>query len=331
MKALIHEGTHPSGSFPLRLRKVADPQSRETDLLVEVRAVGVNPGEAKMLSMQAPEPERRRIFGWEFAGVVARTGSQTHGFKVGDHVYGSGDISRDGCYAELLAVDHRVVGHLPDSASFSDAAALPVGLLVCFESLFREKDALPAETNHVLIIGAAGGTGSVATQLLKARSSAFVIATASREESRLWCQRMGADLVVDHTRDVRNQLKDAGIEQVDLVYSTAQTTTHLPWIAEVLRPFGDLCVIDVAGPFDVSSLVAKSASIRLEMVFSKVMHQYKIESVASALNAVAGLLERGEIRPPTNKIFHGLTEENMEAAHALLLGGRVVGKIVIEF
>ncbi|WP_108460665.1 alcohol dehydrogenase catalytic domain-containing protein [Devosia naphthalenivorans] len=196
MKALAYEKAHVLDAFAIQDMDIAEPQLGDADLLVDIRAVGVNPGEAYIRSVRSAAAGGRVVLGWEFAGIVIGVGSAASGFAVGDRVMGTGDVTRDGGWAERLAVDHRLVAQIPDQLSFVDAASLPIGGLTAWESVFRDRDTLPTGVERVLVVGGAGGVGSLATQLLKARTGALVIATASRPESREWCEAMGADLVV---------------------------------------------------------------------------------------------------------------------------------------
>jgi len=238
MKALAYERSHELKDFAIRLMDVPEPALRDADLLVEVRAIGINPGEAFIRRMRSAEAGGRVILGWEFAGVVVRTGPAVEGFEIGDRVFGTGDVSRDGCWAERVAVDHRIVATLPDSFPFDDAASLPVGAITAWEAIFRDRDSLLDGVDRILIVGGAGGVGSLATQLLKATTKAFVICTASRPESQAWCRDMGADLVVDHTQDIAQQLEASGQKHVDMVLSTAGSAENIGRIAQILRPFG---------------------------------------------------------------------------------------------
>ena len=221
MKALVYEKAHTLEDLGIELTDVAEPTPGEFDVLVEVRAVGINPGETFFRKTRSADAGGRVLLGWEFAGEVVGVGAAVRRFKVGDRVFGTGDMRRDGAWAERVAVDHRIVAAIPDALSFTAAASLPVGAITAWEAIFRDAGALPVNVNRVLIIGGAGGVGSLAIQLLKAKTKAFVIATASRPESRAWCEDMGADLVVDHSGDVVAQLASAGIAAVDMVLSTA--------------------------------------------------------------------------------------------------------------
>jgi zinc-binding alcohol dehydrogenase family protein len=331
MKALVYEKAHTLDNFAIKLAEIAEPILRDLDVLVDVHAVGINPGEAFIRKTRSAEPGGRVLLGWEFAGVVAEIGPGVKGFKPGDRVFGSGDMTRDGAWAERVAVDHRIVAKIPDSLSFADASSLPIGAITAWEALFRDQETLPAGVERVLIVGGAGGVGSLATQLLKVKSDAFVISTASRPESRDWCKAMGADLVIDHTKNIEEQLAAAQITTVDLILSTAKTSENLGWIAKILRPFGHLSVIDLSPSLDANALMLKSASLHLEMVFSKILHGYEVESQGDIAQEIANLVAEGRIRPIATTTLHGLTPETMRTAHEQVESSRTVGKVVIAF
>ncbi|MCV7419981.1 zinc-binding alcohol dehydrogenase family protein [Mycobacterium yunnanensis] len=330
MKALAYERAHPLEEFAIELVEVAEPLVRDTDVLVEVRAIGVNPGEASIRSARSAEPGGRVILGWEFSGVIVETGSATTGFAVGDRVMGTGDVMRDGCWTQRLAVDNRIIATIPDGLSFTDAASLPIGALTAWEAIFRDRSALPPDVDRVMIIGGAGGVGSLATQLLKTKTDAFVISTASRQESRDWCRTMGADLVIDHTADLGDQLRQAGIAQVDMVFSTAATADNLNQIASVIRPFGHVSTVDVGTPVDLAPLIGKSASLHTEMVFNQLVNGADPTSQGDILETVSNFAGSGRVRPIVTTLLAGLTADSMKTAHTLLESHRTVGKIVIE-
>jgi len=329
VRALAYQKAHALDAYAIQERDVAEPKLRDADLLVDIRAVGVNPGEALIRSLRSAEPGGRVILGWEFAGVVLQVGSAAEGFAVGDRVMGTGDVTRDGCWAERLAVDHRAVARIPDGLAFVDAASLPIGGLTAWEAVFRDRGSLPSGVDRVLVVGGAGGVGSMAIQLLKARTDAFVIATASRPESKEWCELIGADLVVDHSQNVTAQLDAAGIDHVDMVFSTAGTAEKLGWIAKLLRPFGHLAAVDIAPPFDASPIVSKSISLHTEMVFAKVISGFDLASQSKILAEIAERVVSGGLRPIVSARLDGLTSRNMKAAHEQLESRRTIGKIVI--
>ena len=330
MKALTYEKAHALDAFAITMTEVAEPRPRDGDLLVDVRAIGINPGEAAIRRTRSAEPGGRVILGWEFAGVVVAAGSAATGFTAGDRVMGTGDITRDGAWAQRVAVDHRVVARIPDGLAFTDAASLPIGVLTAWESLFRDQDSLLPGVGRVLVVGGAGGVGSMATQLLKATTPAFVISTASRPASRRWATAMGADLVVDHRGDLPGQLRDAGIDHVDLVFSTSGTSGHLGAIVEVLRPFGHLAASDLAGPLELGAITGKSLSLHSEMVFSKVVAGGDVGSQGRILARAADDVAAGRLRPIVTTTLDGLTVETMRTAHALVESGRTIGKTVIR-
>jgi NADPH:quinone reductase len=329
MKALVYEKAHKLEDFAIKLVEVPEPTLRENDVLVEVRAIGVNPGEALIRGVRSAVPGGRVLLGWEFAGVVIEAGAAAPRFRAGDRVFGTGDMTRDGCWAERVAVDHRILAGIPKQLSFADAASLPIGNLTAWEAIFRDQDALPAGVERVLVLGGAGGVGSLATQLLKARTKAFVIATGSRPESREWCRKMGADLVLDHAGDIIEQLASAGIPHLDMVLSTAKTADQIGWIAKVLRPFGHLCVVDGGASLDVSPLMMKSASLHTEMVFSRIVHGSAPDKQGNILEIVAALVAEGRMKPIATTRLDGLSAETMKIAHELVETRRTIGKVVI--
>jgi zinc-binding alcohol dehydrogenase family protein len=271
------------------------------------------------------------ILGWEFSGVIAELGSQTNGFQPGDEVYGAGDLTRQGAYAEYVAVDHRVIAKKPALFSFAEAAAIPMTSLTAWGVLFGDSDRLPPGVGNVLVVGAAGGVGSMAVQLLKARTDAIVIATASRRETKKWVSALGADLVLSHDEDMQQQLTAYWVHEVDYILSVNKTAEHISWISQVLRPYGHLGIIDIHKPADLRELFNKSVSIHPEAVFSRVIFDHHPEKHSRILNVITRLANDGKIISTVNRIITGLTAENMYKAHSLIEGGKTIGKIVIQF
>lgn len=329
MKALVYEKAHSLKDFAIKSAAVAEPTLRDRDVLVEVRAVGINPGEAFFRSTQSAPPGGRVLLGLEFAGTVVGLGSAASGFKKGDRVYGTGDVTRDGAWAEKVAVDHRIVAKIPAHLSFTDAASLPIGAATAWEAMFRDDETLPYGVEKVLVIGGAGAVGSLATQLLKAKTKAFVISTASRPESKAWCGKMGADLVLDHSGDIAAQLAAANILAVDMVLSTSHVADNIEWIAKVLRPFGHLSVVDMSPALNPGLLMTKAISLHMEMVFTRIMHDSAPEIHGGILETVADLAGAGKIRPIATTRLDGLTPDNMRRAHEGVESGKTIGKIVI--
>src|ERR1700692_1143451 len=303
MKALVYETAHTLDNFAIELQEVAEPTVREFDVLVEIHAIAINPGATFFRRTRSAEPGGRVLLGWEFAGVVIETGSAVRNFKAGDRVFGTGDLSRDGSRAERLGVDSRIIANVADQLSLVDAASLPIGGLTAWEAMFRDQGALPTGVGRILIVGGAGGVGSLATQLLKAKTKAFVISTASRPESRQWCLDMGADLVIDHARGIEDQLASAHIQQIDMVLSTAKTADNLGWIATLLRPFGHLSVVDLSPSIDANALMLKSASLHMEMVFSRILNGRDFKSQGGILEDVAALVVAGADSPRNRSLI----------------------------
>jgi zinc-binding alcohol dehydrogenase family protein len=329
VKALVYEEAHDLDDFAMRLVEIAEPTLRALDGLVELHAIGINPGEAFIRRTRSAEPGGRVLLGWEFAGVVVGVGPAARNFEVGDRVFGTGDMSRDGAGAARVAVDHRILAKIPENLSFADAASLPIGAITAWEAMFRDQDALPAQVDCVLIVGGAGAVGSLATQILKAKTNAYVVSTASRSESSDWCRQMGANLVIDHTKDIEGQLASAGIQYVDMVLSMAKTAEHLGWITKVLRPFGHLSVVDFSSSLDANALMLKSLSLHLEMVFSRILHGSDVHRQGSILEEIAARVAEGRIRPITTTQLKGLSIDAMRAAHQLVEITRTIGKVVI--
>ena len=330
MQALTYQHAHELADFALHLQEVPMPTLRDADLLIRVQAFAVNPGDTVMRRFRSAAPGQAVILGWEFAGIVEQVGPHTTGFQVGDAVYGAGDLSRDGNYAEYVAVDYRVVAHKPATLSFPEAAALPMSFQTAWGALLRNDNQLPAGVNTVLILGGAGGIGSIAIQLLKARTRARVIATASRPKSKRWVEMMGADLVLDHSQDLAAQLTQQGIEKVDMVLATRSSASHLAAMPELLKAYGYLALLDVQQNLDVTSLTPYSISVHLENVFTRVVTDQHPEQQGLMLRELTKLVEAGKIRSTLQKTLAGLTSENLRAAHELLENGDMIGKIVLD-
>jgi zinc-binding alcohol dehydrogenase family protein len=327
VKALTYQSAHTLANFAIALTEEPEPTVRDRDVLVEVKAIGINPGEAQIRSTRSAEAGGRVLLGFEFAGVVKAVGREVTRFTIGDAVFGTGDASRDGAWAERVATDERVIAHMPRDLSFTDAASVPIGAATAWEAVFRDQKRLPDGVERVLVVGGAGAVGSFATQLLKATTKATVIATASRPESQEWCRQMGAELVLDHAEDLAAQLSAAGIASLDLILSTANSAANIATYAKILRPFGHLAVVD--GVPDFTPLMDKSASIHLEMVFSRIMNGFLPEQQSEILQTAAALIEAGKLKPIASTVLHGLTSETMHDAHALVEKRQTAGKIVI--
>lgn len=329
MKAIASTYDAATQSYSFRPVDVPPGALRPRDVRVEVRAVATNPVDFKVAKGRASSPEPV-IVGWDFAGVVVERGTEATAFQLGDEVYGAGDLSRPGAFAELLAVDERIIAKKPSKLSFADAAALPLTSLTAWEALLAHGDMKLDGPSTVLIIGGAGGVGSAAIQLLKAKTQARVVATASRPETIAWVRELGADDVVDHHGDLAAQLAALGVREVDAVLSTTHTERHLAAINAVLRPFGHLTLIDDPASLDIVPLKRKALSIHWELMFTKVLYGYDLESQGKILAEVARLVEAGSLRSTAQTRLVGMNPDNVGRAQRTITAGHAIGKLVIE-
>ena len=311
-----------------------DPVATGRDLLVEVKAVSVNPVDVKVRAGSKPEPGEWKILGWDAAGVVRAVGPDVSQFKPGDRVWYAGSITRAGSNSELQLVDERIVGKMPSSIDFAAAAALPLTSLTAWEMLFDRFGIAPgtaASDKSLLIIGAAGGVGSIMMQLARRLTGLTIIGTASRPETKAWATQLGAHHVIDHTQPFAPQLARIGIANPDYVASLTHTDHHFDQIAEVIAPQGKFGLIDDPEAFDVRKLKRKSVSLHWELMFTRAMFQTADMAAQSRiLNEVATLVDNGVIRTTVAENFGRINAENLKRAHALIESGKSRGKIVLE-
>lgn len=323
--------SNPESLIDIELDK---PTPTGRDLLVRIEAIAVNPVDTKVRAPKDTVETTPRVLGWDAAGVVEAVGPDVSLFKVGDAVYYAGDITRQGANSEFHLIDERIVGAKPKSLDFTHAAALPLTTLTAWEALFdRLKVSVEGKDagKTVLIIGGAGGVGSIGIQLAKQVAKLHVIATASRPESAKWATELGADRIVNHFEDIPAQLKDAGIPQVDYVLIFNDTDKHFPAAAEVVKPQGSICtIVENAAPLPVELLKAKSAAFHWEFMFTRAMFQTPdmIEQ-HKLLSEVARLIDAGTIRTTLGKNLGKINAANLREAHRLLEEGRAIGKLVM--
>lgn len=304
------------------------------DLLVRVHAVSVNPVDTKLRRAAAPPEGTPRVLGFDAAGVVEAVGPEASGFQVGDEVWYAGDRNRSGANAELHLVDARLVGRKPRSLSFAQAAAMPLTTITAWEALFDRLQLTigrPLDAGTLLVTAGGGGVGSIAIQLARRLSGARIVATASRPESRAQAEAMGADLVIDHSKPISQELKAAGIRWVERAFSISGTDQHFPELAKSMAPFGRLCVIDETGALDVRLLRARSASLHWEGMFTR--SGFGLPDMAAQgrlLTEVAGLVDAGLVRSTHSKSMGRIDGAHLRAAHAAVESGRTVGKVVLE-
>ncbi|MBK4735282.1 zinc-binding alcohol dehydrogenase family protein [Noviherbaspirillum pedocola] len=335
MRAVAYQASHPI-DHPDALVDVTlpDPVASGHDLLVEVRAVSVNPVDTKVRRNTQPENGAWKVLGWDAAGIVRAVGPSVTLFKPGDRVWYAGSIARAGSNSELQLVDERIVGKMPDSLDFAAAAAMPLTGLTAWEMLFHRLQVPTgpeAAGRSILIIGAAGGVGSIMVQLARKRTNLTVIGTASRPESRAWVERQGAHHVIDHSQPISQEMQRIGIPQADYIVSLTQTDQHFAQIAEAIAPQGRFGLIDDPAPIDVRLLKRKSVSLHWELMFTRALFQ-TADMIAQheILSELSRLVDAGAISSTVNESYGTISADNLKRAHAMLESGRSRGKIVLE-
>lgn len=315
--------------------ELPEPVASGHDLLIEVRAISVNPVDTKVRRNAPPADGKPRVLGFDASGVVRAIGAECTLFNIGDEVFYAGTLLRPGSNAQLQLVDERIVGHKPVSLNFAQAAALPLTAVTAWELLFDRLQIPRGHLGHVenlLIVGGAGGVGSIAIQLARQLTALNVIATASRPESADWCRQLGAHHVVDHSIALRDALRAIGVESVRYIASLTHTEQHYPSYADILAPQGRLGLIDdLSAPLDIRPLKAKSISLHWESMFTRSIFQSS-DMIAQheALNAVSEMVDAGQLRTTLSEIIGPINAANLRRAHALIESGRSIGKLVLE-
>ena len=319
--------------------ELPQPIATGRDLLVKVKAIAVNPVDYKIRQRMSPAEGEYKILGWDAVGEVIATGERASQFKLGDMVYYAGDLNRQGSNAEYQLVDERLVGSKPKSLSEGEAAALPLTAITAWELLFehlaiqqQSPDVKQKSNEIILVVGAAGGVGSILIQIAKAITGATIIATASRESSQAWVKKLGADYVIDHTHPLPAQIEALGIGHVTHIASLNATGSYFDTYTELLAPFGKIAMIDDPGkPLDVMKMKPKSQSLHIEFMFARSMHNAAdMDEQSKLLNRVADLIDQGYIQTTVGKNLGTINAEHLRAAHEELESGRSIGKIVLQ-
>jgi len=336
MKAIAYQHSLPI-TDPLALQDVElpAPQAQGHDLLVEVKAVAVNPVDHKIRQGVQPEPGQWKVLGWDAAGVVRAVGEQVTRFKVGDRVWYAGAIDRPGSYAELQQVDEHLVGAMPARLDFAAAAALPLTTITAWELLFERLGVEQGggQGQSLLVIGAAGGVGSILVQLARQLTQLTVIASASRPETEAWVRELGAHHVVNHRHPLAEEIQRLGLPAPQLVASLTETGQHFAQIVELMAPQGRLALIDELQPgeLDVMALKRKSLSLHWEMMFTRSLFNTadKVRQ-GELLSEAARLVDAGLLRSTVGEHFGRINASNLRRAQALQESGTARGKIVLE-
>jgi len=323
MKAVAHTTSAIDSLADTELPK---PSPTGHDLLVKVEAVSVNPVDTKQRKQGSPTP---RVLGWDAAGTVVAAGKESSLFREGDEVYYAGDVTRAGCNSEFHLVDERIVGRKPKKLDFAQAAAIPLTAITAWEGFF---DRLKVQKGKsMLIIGGAGGVGSIGIQIAKS-AGLRVLATASRPESVAWVKELGADDAVDHRKPMRPQLEAQGLKNVDYIANFSEVDEHWATIGDLVAPQGAvLLIVGNKNPLNVDAVRAKSAAVCFELMFTRprfktadMVEQHKL------LNEVGARLDSGALRGTLKETLAPINAANLRKAHLKLESGTMIGKLVLK-
>lgn len=337
MKAIGFETSLPISAEESFIEfETAVPQPSGRDILVKINAISVNPVDYKIRQNSAKDTvlETPKVIGWDATGTVEAVGEVVTFFKPGDAVYYAGDLTRSGSNTEYQLIDERIVGLKPSTLSNAEAAAMPLTALTAWESLYdririsEQKD----KGKSILIIGGAGGVGSIAIQLAKKISGLKVITTASRTETKEWCLDMGADLVVDH-KNLIEEIHAGGYQEVDFILDFVDLNNYWDAIVELIKPQGHIVSITgSATPIALNKLKNKSVTFSWELMYTRSMYQTDdMEEQHHILNKLAELFDNGTLKTTLNTTLKGFTAANLKEAHRLLESGKTIGKVVIEY
>ena len=312
--------------------EIEKPRASKKDLLVRIKAISINPVDTKLRTARTQTETDWQVLGYDASGIVEECGEEVNNFKIGDEVFYAGDISRSGTNAEYHLVDERIVGIKPKSLSHAKAAALPLTSITAWEMLFNRlnvNNPTADGSDAILIIGGAGGVGSITIQLLKTLTNLKVIATASREESQSWVKELGADFVVNHSKVLAPQIEELG--KPGFVFSTTQTDRHFEDIVELIAPQGRFGLIDDPTELNVMPLKLKAISLHWELMFTRsLFNTSDIEEQGKLLNQVSKLVDEGKIKSTLTEIAGKIKAENLKKAHEKIESGRAIGKIALE-
>lgn len=308
------------------------PQGR--DLLVKVEAISVNPVDTKVRKRTDPEGADK-VLGWDASGTVVAVGADVSLFKPGDAVYYAGAIDRSGSNAQMQLVDERIVGRKPSTLDFAQAAAMPLTTITAWELLFDRLNVPRGSGGRhrvILVVGGAGGVGSMAIQLARRLTSATVIATASREDTQSWVKELGAHHVVDHHGDLLAAVKAVAPQGVDDVLSLTHTEQHFAKLVELLKPQGKLALIDdPAKPLDITLLKSKSISLHWELMFTRsLFHTDDMQAQHQLLNEAADLVDAGVLRTTLRENLGAINAANLRRAHQQVESASTIGKVVLS-
>lgn len=332
MKAIGYQKNLPvDNTDALADIELSEPVAQGHDILVEVKAVSVNPVDYKIRQNMPAEPEQWKVLGWDATGIVKAVGEKVSLFQPGDKVWYAGDVTRSGSNAEFQLVDERIVGHMPKSLSFSDAAALPLTSITAWELLFDRIEVEKASNKRILVVGAAGGVGSIMVQLIQQLTDLTLVATASRPETVQWLKDLGVEHIVNHRKPLSEEFESQNLEHVDYVISLNQTDKHLAEIEKIIKPQGKLALIDDPAALDILPFKTKSVSVHWELMFTRSIFQTSdMQKQHDLLNEMANLIDKGVVKTTIGEHLGLINAENLRSAHKQLESGTTKGKIVLE-
>ncbi|MFV5385216.1 zinc-binding alcohol dehydrogenase family protein [Acinetobacter junii] len=334
MKAVAYQQANAITSNPTLVDiEIQPPIAQGYDLLVRVQAISVNPVDTKIRKNVSAEPDQWKVLGWDAVGIVEAIGDKVSNFEVGDQVWYAGALNRQGSNSEFQLVDERIVGHKPKSLNAEQAAALPLTTITAWEMLFDRLQIpkVAAENTTILVIGGAGGVGSITIQLLKQLTNLTIISTASRSETKAWVEQLGADYVLDHRQSLAEQIKLLDLTAPKYVFSTTQTDQHLADIAELIAPQGHFGLIDDPETLDIKIFKSKSVSVYWEFMFTRSMFETEdMMKQSELLNQVAQLIDDGQIKTTVSQVLSPINATNLIKAHQQIESGSTKGKIVLH-
>ncbi|MDJ0515900.1 MAG: zinc-binding alcohol dehydrogenase family protein [Trichodesmium sp. MO_231.B1] len=313
--------------------EIPKPTAKGKDLLVQVKAISVNPVDTKIRAPKEKIESEPRILGWDATGIVVEVGPEVTEFQAGDEVYYAGDITRPGSNSEFHLVDARIVARKPQNLDFAHAAAFPLTGITAWEALFERLNINRKGADagkSILIINGAGGVGSIAIQLGKL-AKLNVIATASRPETIAWCQKLGADEVVNHRNNLAEEIEKVGYQNVNYILCLNDTDGHWQAMNEAIAPQGTICsIVENEGALDMDTLKSKSAGFVWEFMFTRSMYQTEdMAEQGNLLNQLSKLIEDGVIITTCNEVVKPIDAKNLRDVHQRIEKGRTIGKIVL--
>ena len=314
--------------------EITKTTAKGKDLLVQVKAISVNPVDTKVRAPKDQVESEPRILGWDAAGIVVEIGEEVKEWKIGDEVYYAGDITRPGSNSEFQLVDERIVGRKPKNLDFANAAAFPLTGITAWEALFERLNIDKKGTDagkSILIINGAGGVGSIAIQLAKKLAKLNVIATASRPETIAWCEKLGADKIVNHRNDLADEINQVGYQNIDYILCLNDTDGHWQAMTKAITPQGKICsIVENKHPLDMNILKSKSAGLVWEFMFTRSMYQTEdMAEQSNLLNELSQLIEDGVIITTCNDVVTPINAKNLRDVHQRLEHGKTIGKIVL--